>query len=371
MTEPTKIGITGADGLLGTHVRAYFHGLDDLEVRAANRQTFEVGRLAEFVDGCDAVLHLAGMNRGEDDVVARTNLELTRQLIEALEERGSTAHVLFSSSTHIERDSAYGTSKREAAALLLAWAERNGGKFTNIILPGVFGEGGKPFYNSVVSTFCHQLASGETPTPHNDAPIEQIHAQEVARRFETLLREGTVGDVRVQGKDMTVYGLLETLSGMRDLYAQHIIPDLREDIRRDLFNTYRSYLYPGHYPVALTLHTDPRGSLFEAIKSPNGGQSFMSTTHPGITRGNHYHTRKVERFLVTGGEAEIKLRHLFGSEIQTFRVSGEQPSYLDIPTLHTHKITNIGDSTLTTLFWTHELFDPAQPDTVAEAVERA
>ena len=129
---------------------------------------------------------------------------------------------------------------------------------------------------------------------------------------------------------------------MRDLYAQHIIPDLREDIRRDLFNTYRSYLYPGHYPVALTLHTDPRGSLFEAVKSPNGGQSFMSTTHPGITRGNHYHTRKVERFLVTGGEAEIKLRHLFGNEVQTFRVSGEQPSYVDIPTLHTHNITNVG-----------------------------
>jgi UDP-2-acetamido-2,6-beta-L-arabino-hexul-4-ose reductase len=117
------------------------------------------------------------------------------------------------------------------------------------------------------------------------------------------------------------------------------------------------------------LHTDIRGSLFEAIKSPNGGQSFMSITHPGITRGNHYHTRKVERFLVTGGEAEIKLRHLFGNEVQTFRVTGEQPSYIDIPTLHTHNITNIGTSTLTTLFWTHELFDPASPDTVAEQVE--
>ncbi|OLV15844.1 WbjC [Deinococcus marmoris] len=357
--------------MLGTHVRAYFHGLDDLEVHAADRQTFASDGLADFVDGCDAVLHLAGMNRGEDNVVARTNLDLTRQLIAALEERGSAAHVLFSSSTHIERHSAYGTSKREAAALLSDWAGRSGGRFTNVILPGVFGEGGKPFYNSVVSTFCHQLASGETPTPHNDAPIEQIHAQEVARHFETLLREGTVGDVWVQGEDMTVYGLLHILTEMRDLYAQHIIPDLRKDIRRDLFNTYRSYLYPGHYPVALTLHTDPRGSLFEAVKSPNGGQSFMSTTHPGITRGNHYHTRKVERFLVTGGEAEIKLRHLFGGEVQTFRVSGEQPSYVDIPTLHTHNITNVGGGTLTTLFWTHELFDAAQPDTVAEPVERA
>ncbi|MBB6017761.1 UDP-2-acetamido-2,6-beta-L-arabino-hexul-4-ose reductase [Deinococcus radiopugnans ATCC 19172] len=356
--------------MLGTHVRAYFRGLEDLEVPTADRQTFASGRLADFVDGCDAVIHLAGMNRGEDDVVAQTNLDLTRQLIEALEARHSKAHILFSSSTHIERDTAYGTSKREAAALLSDWAQRNGGRFTNVILPGVFGEGGKPFYNSVVSTFCHQLASAEKPTPHNDAPIEQIHAQEVARRFEALIRDGTLGDVRVQGHNMTVYGLLDALGSMHNLYAEHIIPDLREDIRRDLFNTYRSYLYPKHYPVALTLHTDPRGSLFEAVKSPNGGQSFMSTTHTGITRGNHYHTRKVERFLVTGGEAEIKLRHLFGEEVQTFRVSGERPSYVDIPTLHTHNITNIGDGTLTTLFWTHELFDPAQPDTVAEPVER-
>jgi len=366
-----RVGVTGAAGLLGTHVRAYLHGLADIEIAVADRQTFGSGNLAGFVEGCDVILHLAGMNRGEDAVVAQTNLDLTQQLIAALEEGDSRTHVLFSSSTHIERDTAYGMSKRGAAALLSDWAGRSGSKFTNVILPGVFGEGGKPFYNSVVSTFCYQLASDETPTPHADSPIEQIHAQEVARRFETLMRDGTVGDVRVQGQEMTVYGLLDTLSGMRDMYAQHIIPDLREDIRRDLFNIYRSYLYPEYYPVALTLHTDPRGSLFEAIKSPNGGQSFMSTTHPGITRGNHYHTRKVERFLATEGEAEIKLRHLFSDEIRTFRVSGKRPSYVDIPTLHTHNITNVGNSTLTTLFWTHELFDPAQPDTVPEPVERA
>ena len=189
--------------------------------------------------------------------------------------------------------------------------------------------------------------------------------------MEAIIREGVVGDVRVQGHRLTVYALLNTLTGMQELYGQHIIPDLREDLRRDLFNTFRSYLYPQHYPVRLTLHTDPRGSLFEAVKSLNGGQSFMSTTHPGITRGNHYHTRKVERFLVTGGEAEIRLRHLFGQEVQTFRVSGDQPSYVDIPTLHTHNITNVGATTLSTLFWTHELFDPANPDTVAELVEPA
>jgi UDP-2-acetamido-2,6-beta-L-arabino-hexul-4-ose reductase len=364
-----KIAVTGADGLLGTHLRAYLKGLPGTEVRPINRQDFEQGTLAEAVAACDVVVHLAGMNRGDDALVAETNVALTQQLIGALQQQGSRAHVIFSSSTHIERDTAYGTSKREAAALLHAWAERIGGVCTDLVLPGVFGEGGRPFYNSVVSTFCHQLALGETPTPHNDEPIEQIHAQEVARRIDHLIREGAGGQVRVHGHALTVYSLLATLQEMQGLYRQHIIPDLRLDLHRDLFNTYRSYLYPQHYPVALTLHTDPRGSLFEAVKSPNGGQTFVSSTHPAITRGNHYHTRKVERFLVTGGEAEIKLRRLFSDDIQSFRVSGDQPSYVDIPTLHTHNITNVGTDTLNTLFWTHELFDPAHPDTVTELVE--
>ena len=363
------VGVTGADGLLGTHVRAYLHSIPGMHVRGAGRQTFETGALNMFVEGCDAVIHLAGMNRGDDLIVAATNVALARQLVTALEETGSQAHVLFSSSTHIERDTPYGASKREVASLLQAWATGSGSKFANIILPGVFGEGGKPFYNSVVSTFCYQLAMGDIPTPHNDAPTEQIHAQEVARQMEAIIREEVMGNVRIRGHNLTVYALLNTLKGMQKLYGEHIIPDLREDLHRDLFNTFRSYLYPQHYPVRLTLHTDPRGSLFEAVKSFNGGQSFMSSTRSGITRGNHYHTRKVERFLVTGGEAEIRLRHLFGREVQTFRVSGDQPSYVDIPTLHTHNITNVGEATLSTLFWTHELFDPANPDTVAEQVE--
>jgi UDP-2-acetamido-2,6-beta-L-arabino-hexul-4-ose reductase len=365
------IGVTGAAGMLGTHVRAYLKGRPEIEVRLADRATFEQGGLAAFVTGCDAVLHLAGMNRGEDDVVARTNVALTEQLIGALEETGSRAHVLFSSSTHVDRDTPYGTSKRQAAALLEAWARTSGGRFTNVILPGVFGEGGRPFYNSVVATFCAQIARDEAPTVHGDALTEQIHAQDVARRLLTLIENHETGTVRVQGETLTVTALRDLLADMHALYGGHIIPDLRLPFHRDLFNTYRSFLFPHRYPVPLTLHTDARGSLFEAVKSPTGGQTFMSTTHPGVTRGNHFHTRKVERFLVSGGEAEIRLRHIFGTDVHTFRVSGDQPSYVDIPTLHTHNITNTGSGTLITMFWTNELFDPAAPDQVQEMVELA
>jgi UDP-2-acetamido-2,6-beta-L-arabino-hexul-4-ose reductase len=131
----------------------------------------------------------------------------------------------------------------------------------------------------------------------------------------------------------------------------------------------RSYLFPRHYPVRLELRTDSRGSLFEAVKSFGGGQVFMSTTRPGVVRGNHFHTRKIERFLVVSGEAEIKLRRLFANDIITFRVSGAEPSYVDMPTFYTHSITNTGTSELTTLFWANEIFDPADADTYMEPVE--
>lgn len=370
MESQVRIAVTGAHGMLGTHLRAYLRAFPSLEVVPIGRKEF-AGDLSRELHGCDVVFHLAGMNRGNEDEVAWINMELTERLIAALEEVESRAHVLFSSSTHVDRPTPYGQSKRRAAERLEAWAGRSSssGRFTNVVLPGVFGEGGRPFYNSVVATFCHQVAHGQTPTV-DDAPTEQIHAQEVSRQLWRMVQRGETGTVRVQGKQLTVRGLLTTLQEMRDVYAEHVIPDISDPFQRDLFNMYRSFLYPAHYPVPLTLHTDPRGSLFEAIKSPSGGQAFMSTTHPGVTRGNHFHTRKVERFLVSGGEAEIRLRHLFRDEVQTFRVSGKQPAYVDIPTLHTHNITNVGEGTLLTLFWTNELFDPNDPDQVPELVKR-
>lgn len=364
-----KVGVTGAYGLLGWHFLCHARSVEVKVVPAGRKAFADRESLEAFVSSCEAIVHFAGMNRGDEREVAETNVRLAKQLIAALEASGRTPHLLFSSSTHIYRDTAYGASKRECTILFSAWAEHSGGVFTNLVLPNVFGESGKPFYNSVASTFCYQLARDETPAVHQDAQIEQVHAQVVARHIVDLIRSQKGGEVRVQGQPITVTGLLEKLTSFKYLYDQHIIPDVRSEFDRDLFNTYRSYLYPERYPVPLKLHTDERGSLFEAVKSLNGGQSFLSTTKPGITRGNHYHTRKIERFLVVSGEAKIKIRRLYSNEVQVFRVSGAAPSYVDIPTLHTHNITNVGSGELVTFFWTHELFDPQDPDTFMEKVE--
>ena len=364
-----NVGITGIDGLIGWHLRSFLHGQKDITIYGADKPEFASKELlAEFVRSCDVIVHLAGMNRVPDAEVAATNISLTEQLLSACGAVGVHPHIIFSSSTHIYRDTPYGNSKKKCAELIKAWAIQNNTVFTNFILPNVFGESGKPFYNSAVSTFCYQLANGEQPKIITDAEVELLHAQHVAREIFAVINKPVDGELTLRGHSIFVSQLLTRLKRMAEAYAGHIIPDLRDPNDLDLFNTYRSYLFPNNVPVGIDLKKDPRGYLFEASKSNNGGQTSISSTLPGITRGNHYHTFKVERFLVIKGSARICVRKLFSKEIHEFFVDGAKPQYVDMPALHTHNITNTGDSELLTLFWSNEIFDPANPDTYQETV---
>lgn len=364
-----SIGITGAEGFLGWHVRAYLHS-QGIAAVCATRATFvKSDKLAEFVGQCDVIIHLAGMNRGDDAEIERTNVALTEQLISACVVTGRCQHILFSNSTHVAtRDTAYARSKRACAGLLQQWADNQGAIFNNLILPQIFGEGGRPFYNSAVSTFCHQLAVGDTPKIIQDADLELLHAQRAAEYIYQLIGQAKSGEARPAGVALTVTELLHKLSEAKDFYTAQLIPPLQDSFELDLFNTYRAYLFPQHYPVSLLRREDERGSLFEAVKSLHGGQCFISSSKPGVTRGDHYHRHKIERFLVLSGEATIRVRKLFSQEVADFSVSGARPQYVDMPTLHTHNITNTGAGELVTLFWSHEIFDPAQPDTYMETV---
>jgi UDP-2-acetamido-2,6-beta-L-arabino-hexul-4-ose reductase len=368
-THSKTIGITGATGLLGWHLRAFLRSDTNLRVIPATRSSFTTAEeLDALVSECDVVVHLAGMNRGNDQEVEATNVALAEALVAACVRTESIPHIIYSNSIHCGQDGAYGRSKRCAAQTFQQWADRTGGLFTDVVLPHVFGESGRPFYNSAVSTFCYQLANDLRPEIHKDIELELLHAQRVARKILEIAYEGKRGTVRVYGVPVTVTELLSKLTLLAKQYAQHVISDLKEDLTLDLFNTYRSYLPPLHYPVAVKVHSDDRGSLFEAVKTINGGQCFVSSTRSGITRGNHYHTRKFERFLVLQGTAKICIRKVFGTAVTAFEVQGDSPRFIDIPTLHTHNITNTGGSDLITLFWAHEIFDPVNPDTVPEPV---
>ncbi len=365
-----RIGITGAGGLLGWHLRCCLRALTDVEPALASRRTFDdEAALSDFASAADVIVHYAGVNRGDPAEVEEGNPALAARLVDACDREGGAPHVIFASSVHAERDDPYGRGKRRASEVLGAWAERSGASFTNLVLPHVYGEGGRPFHNSVVSTFCHQLAHGEEPRVEVDAPLELLHAQDLSELVLEIIRERRVGELRPGGVPVArVSELLERLRTMADAYDRGLFPDLDDPFDIRLFNTLRSYMYPDRFPVTVPLHRDERGGLFEAVKGGSGGQTFVSSTRPGITRGKHFHRFKVERFLVLSGSARIRVRKLFGDEAWVFDVRGDEPGYVDIPTLHTHDITNTGDDELMTLFWANEIFDPERTDTYPEDV---
>ena len=367
-----NIGITGAHGFIGWHLRCYLKTLEDIsEIRIADRITFNSeALLTEFVLGLDVIFHLAGVNRADDSELVHGNTQPAISLIKSLEAAKSRACIVYSSSTYaLDQKGSYGQGKSAAGILFSEWSKESNGRFINAVIPHVFGEYGRPFYNSAIATFCYQIINQEALRVNPNGHVELVHVQNLAEQLLTLARGDTFGDVRVAGKKISMPAVVDLLQGLHDEYLVHNrLPDLSDEFTRCLFNTLRGFIPTENRVVYPTEHTDDRGSLVETIKAGSGGQCFVSSTKPGVTRGNHFHRKKVERFFVLHGEAKIRLRKLFSNEIIAYDLSGEHLSFLDIPTLHTHSITNVGSSELVTLFWADEFYDPCASDTYIENV---
>lgn len=364
-----RVAVTGADGFLGWHARCALKARGDQTVVIGREVAGDAARLRAAVQDLDAVLHLAGVNRAGADALRADNVGLARRLTAALDRSGGRPAVVYANSIQSGNGTPFGDGKQAAAEHLSAWGATNGVSVVDVRLPNLFGEHGRPHYNSVVSTFCYQLASGVAPAINEDREIPLLHVQGAVREMLDLAEGSHHGVVRPPGRPTKVSAVLERLTEFRDHYAVGNIPNVTDPFNLALFNTYRSYCFPDHFPIHPPLRADNRGHLFECVRG-HGGQTqvFCSTSHPGITRGEHYHLGKVERFLVLRGRAEIALRRLFDDAVITFIVSGGQPAIIDMPTMWTHSITNIGDDELMTLFWAHELLDPDHPDTYPELV---
>lgn len=365
-----KIGITGQNGFVGRHLYNTL-GLSPEEFERVNfnKDYFkDSAKLDHFVAQCDVIVHLAAMNRHESEqFIYETNVKLANELVASLKRTNSKAHVLISSSTQEERDNLYGKSKKEGRQALVNWANESGGKITGLIIPNVFGAFGKPFYNSFVATFCHQLTHGETPTIANDGEVKLIYVQELVDAIiAEIKKELSTPEFFIEPTaSKKVSEVLALLNEYKTKYFDGgEIPVINDSFEHNLFNTYRSYIdYKTHYPVKFTQHTDPRGAFVEVIRLGIGGQCSFSTTVPGITRGNHYHTRKIERFAVIKGKALIQLRKIDTDEVLDFYLEGSEPAYVDMPIWYTHNIKNIGEEELYTIFWINEAFNPENADT--------
>lgn len=365
-----KIAITGAHGFLGWHLRARLAAMCDASVIPVGRADFlHPDTLSRALRDAEVVVHVAGANRGKPADVAAINVELAHQLIAAIQGSGNTPDIVFANSVQAESSTPYGASKAAAADALARWAQQAGTRFVDVVLPNLFGEHGRPHYNSFVATFCHELARDRTPDVHDPmAEVELLHVQDAA---QALINAVTAlgGRHRPIGVNRTVGGVLDALTTMRRTYRGSDLPELRDDFERSLFSTYRSSLFPHGFPVTLPIRSDHRGSLVEAVRNRSGeGQTFVSTTLPGQVRGDHYHFQKFERFLVLQGTAEIRLRRLLHDDVVRFRVSGSKPAFVDMPALWAHAIENVGDDELVTLFWADGLFDADRPDTFPEQV---
>ncbi len=384
MTGLPRIGVTGANGFLGWHFRCRLLLAGYPEPLLADRKTFaDPAALAAFVEQSDAIVHLAGVNRASSDaeVVAGNDFlatSLAAALTAAPVAPGGSRPVVYANSIKALDGGPYGEAKAKAATTLAAAQAQTGGGFADVLLPHLFGEFGVPFYNSAVTTFGYQLAVGETPRIDNDATLELLHAQDTSVGLLDQLAVLTSGQadatqVRLDGHKILVSEAKAMLEGHHHRYVgQGTVPGFADRFEQQMFNLLRSQLFAtGTRSFSITRHTDPRGFFSELIRNDGLGQSSISASVPGITRGDHFHVDKIERFLVVAGEARIRIRRLLTDEVHTFEVTGTEPVAIDMPPLCTHNITNTGSGEMLTFFWAADQFDPANPDTYPELVEPA
>lgn len=370
-----KVGITGSKGFIGYHLyQTLALQSDEFSLIEFDRSFFDNNQtLDAFVSSCDVIVHLAALNRHNDpQFIYKTNTLLVKSLVASLNKTASKAHLIISSSTQEERDNLYGKSKKEGRLLLSQWANQSGGILSGLVIPNVFGPFGHPNYNSVIATFCSQIARGETAKIDVDENLKLIYVGELVEEIINVIRnnDNTHELIIPHTAEAKVSEILSLLQYFRRSYQDDgEIPVLVNDFELKLFNTYRCYMDLGSYfPKKFVKHSDDRGFFVEIARLGISGQTSFSTSKTGITRGNHFHTRKIERFAVIKGKALIQLRRIGTPEVFDFYLDGEEPSYVDMPIWYTHNIKNIGEDILYTIFWINEPFDENDPDTYFEIV---
>jgi UDP-2-acetamido-2,6-beta-L-arabino-hexul-4-ose reductase len=366
--------LTGSEGFIGRNLKTRLEQRDDVRLLCIDVANEKAELEAAALDA-DFIFHLAGINRPKElEEFDRGNKGLTEELVECLASQGRKTPVLISSSIQAVLDNPYGKSKLGAEAAVRAYGERAGAPVYIFRLPNVFGKWCRPNYNSVIATWCYNTTRG-LPIQIND-PASELHlvyVDDVAEAFMAAFdgaceaeSDGFCQVKRTYRKTLgQIAALLECFASSRKTL---VMPLFEDSFTRILYATWLSYLPQEAFSYPLEMKRDDRGWLAEFIKSPSFGQVFLSKTKPGITRGNHWHHSKAEKFLVIKGQALIRFRKIDEEKVLEYPVSGDELRVLDIPVGYTHSITNIGDSELITLFWSDEIFNPSMMDTYAAGV---
>ncbi len=367
-----KILVTGAQGFLGKNMRAELSAHEEYEILAYSHVLPEQ-TLAEYCAQADFVLHFAGVNRPRrEEDFAQGNTDFTKQLLQLLQTSGSKAPVLMSSSMQAALDNPYGRSKARAEKLLQQYAKATGNPVYIYRLPNLFGKWGRPNYNSVVATFCYNIARGlPIQVSERSHRLKLAYIDDVVREFLAAIEGRAHADLdgfySVPLVHMTTLGeIADALQSFQESRSGSLqVPDVGNLFLKKLYSTYLSYLPADAFGYALTTHADDRGSFTEILRTAERGQFSVNIAHPGIVKGNHWHHTKNEKFLVVSGKGLIRFRRIDepANEIIEYHVSGKKLQVVDIPPGYTHSIANEGTEELVTFMWCNECFDPEHPDT--------
>jgi len=349
-----RVAITGEQGFLGYHLTQYYKWIKNDEVISLGRNYLDnISLLKE----CDLLIHCAGINRGDN--VYHGNISLTNDLVNALKNHNISIDIKFTSSTQEDLDNDYGNSKRECSAILSKYCLETNSNFKSYKIPNIFGPFGKPHYNSFINTFCYNLINN-IPINYNDNIVSLCYVYDVIKSIDN--------NTPFNITNISVKDVYFKLKSFHEDYSKGIIPNLTIEFDKNLFNTYRSFTSP---EFTFNRHTDDRGYLVELVKGKGSEtQMFFSTTKPGITRGNHFHFNKVERFCILKGEAKVTMRKIGTNIVEEYYIDGDSNKVIDMPVLYTHDITNVGKDDLICVFWVDEIYDHSNPDTYYEKVKK-
>ncbi len=363
--------VTGANGFIGKNLLVHLHeqGVESVQFTRG----MDLSDLATALDSADFVFHLAGINRPKGVAeFTEVNIGLTEQLCDLIRASGRRIPVLFTSSIQADADNHYGLSKLAAEYALKTLERDTGSPIYLYRLPNVFGKWSRPNYNSVVATFCHNIAN-DLPIQINDSAslIRLVYIDDVVEDFLRLLQEMPIGVVWPEVSPVyaiTVGELANQIKLFKACRASMVTEAVGTGLARALYSTYLSFLRPDQFSYAVPAHADPRGRFVEMLKTKDSGQFSFFTAHPGITRGGHYHHTKNEKFLVIQGKACFGFHNVVTGEVYELFTDGEKPEVVETAPGWSHNIKNIGDNEMIVMLWANEIFDSQHPDTITHKV---
>jgi UDP-2-acetamido-2,6-beta-L-arabino-hexul-4-ose reductase len=363
-----RILVTGAKGFIGKNLIAELRNKKYDDIFEYDRET-DPSLFDEFCKEADFVFHLAGVNRPkEQSEFMEGNFGFTSDLLNSLKKHHNTCPVMISSSIQAELENPYGESKKAGEDILFSYGEETGANVLVYRFPNVFGKWCRPNYNSAVATFCHNIAHDLT-IQVSDPSVEMnlVYIDDVVNELINALegkqnRVGEFCEVPVV-YTITLGEIVDSIYSFRKSREDRSVPNMFDEFTKKLYSTYLSYLPEDQFSYDLKMNVDQRGSFTEFIKTPERGQVSVNISKPGITKGNHWHHTKNEKFLVVSGKGVIRFRKIDTDEVLEYFVSCDKLEVVDIPTGYTHNIENLGDVDMVTIMWANEPFDPEKPDT--------